>query len=482
MNAGRRLYSMVTLVVAGFGLVALPLLVAVIGGSIYVDRLARRSGELVREGVTLVRRSQELEGQLLQMERNARQYLILGQPELRRLYGQRHERLMGTLRTLQSGGPALGADRAFDDLRAIARSVDGALEAAPADGTALRAAVERFERMRALADEIADIADRVIEQELDTLERRSGLVRTALFWLSGTLVPITLALTGLFAWLILRPIRWLGRAIRDLGAVEPTPPIAVGGPPEIRELGAELERLRVRLDRSEAEKNRFLRHMSHELKTPLAAIREGTELIADGSVSSGTPDHDEIVDILRSASVDLQQLIENLLVLSAGGASRAPEPVEPGELVDEAVARHRLAIARAGLQVDRRVDPGAFGAFRALLQGALSNLIGNAVRFSPPGGTITVRVRRRGPRLAVEVADEGPGIAAADRVHVFEPFYQGAGPPRGGTRGTGVGLSVVRDCARAHEGAVEIVDGEFPGAHIRMTLQAQHDHRAGATA
>jgi two-component system sensor histidine kinase GlrK len=336
--------------------------------------------------------------------------------------------------------------------------------------------------MRALADEIANAADRAIEEELDALERRADRVRTALFWLTGTLVPITLALTGLFAWLILRPIRWLGRAIRDLGAVEPTPPVAVGGPPEIRELGTELERLRVRLDRSEAEKNRFLRHMSHELKTPLAAIREGTELIADGSVASGTPDHDEIVDILRSSSVDLQQLIENLLVLSAGGASRAPEPIEPAELVDEAVSRHRLAIARAGLRVEQRVERGAFGAYRALLQSALSNLLGNAVRFSPPGGTITIRVWRRGPRLSVEVADQGPGIATADRVHVFEPFYQGANPPQGGVRGTGVGLSVVRDCARAHDGAVEIVDGEFSGAHIRMTLQAQQESRAGATA
>ena len=293
---------------------------------------------------------------------------------------------------------------------------------------------------------------------------------------------LRLALIALFGWLILRPIARLGRAIRSLGAVEPSAPIAVGGPPEIRELGEELERLRVRLERSEAEKNRFLRHMSHELKTPLSAIRESTELMADGSVAADTPAHREIVDILRSSSVELQQLIENLLVLSARNLAQEPEAIDPAALVEEAVARHRLAITRARLTVERRVDEQAFPGFRPLLQSALSNLVGNAIRYSPEGGRVHLRLRRRGQRLIVEVADEGPGIPADERPHVFEPFFQGTSSPQGHVRGTGVGLSVVRDCARAHDGRVEIVDGEYGGAHIRLTLHARQHPRAGESA
>jgi two-component system sensor histidine kinase GlrK len=255
--------------------------------------------------------------------------------------------------------------------------------------------------------------------------------------------------------------------------VEPPAPIAVGGPPEIRDLGEELERLRVRLERSEAEKNRFLRHISHELKTPLSAIREGTELIADGSVDVDTPAHREIVDILRDSSVELQQLIENLLVLSARNLSQEPEHIDPAVLIDEAISRHRLAISRARIDVERQADERAFDGFRPLLQSAVSNLIGNAIRFSPEGGVLYVRARRRGQRLIIDVADEGPGIPVDERPHVFEPFFQGAASPQGHVRGTGVGLSVVRDCARAHDGRVEIVDGEYPGAHIRMTLYAR---------
>lgn len=475
----RRLYSMVTLVVAGFALVALPLLVAVIGGSVYLDRLTRRSEQLVRDGVMLARQGQALETQLLQMERNARQYRILGREELVGLYQERHTQLTGTLDALASVSLDPGAAKARRELRTIAESVAGAIAEANPSSESLIAALERFARMRDLAAAIANATDNAIRAELDALERQSSRVREFLFWLTVTLVPITLALTALFAWLILRPIGRLGRAIRSLGAVEPPAPIAVGGPPEIRDLGEELERLRVRLDRSEAEKNRFLRHMSHELKTPLSAIREGTELIADGSVGVDTPAHREIVDILRGSSVELQQLIENLLVLSARDLSRKPEHIDPAALVDEAISRHRLAISRARLEVERQVDQRGFDGFRSVLQSAVSNLIGNAIRFSPEGGALYVRARRRGQRLIIDVADEGPGIPLAERPHVFEPFFQGEASPQGHVRGTGVGLSVVRDCARAHDGRIEIIDGEFPGAHIRMTLHAQQRPRIG---
>jgi two-component system sensor histidine kinase GlrK len=471
---------MVTLVLAGFALVALPLLIAVVSGSIYVGRLATRSEQLVREGVMLARQGENLETQVLQMERNARQYRILGRAELAEIYHQRQAQLVRTLDTLAATGLDPGAGEQRRALRRISASVDGAMRAVAPGSDALAAALERFARMRTLAAEIAESVEVAIDAELVVLEARSQRTRDFLFWATAALVPITLALTILFAWLILRPIRRLERLIRSLGAVEPPTPIAVGGPPEIRDLGEELERLRVRLERSEAEKNRFLRHISHELKTPLASIREGTELMADGSVHPETSAHDEVVDILRSSSVELQQLIENLLVLSARTLTQAPEAIEPGGLVDDAIGRHRLALNRGGLHVDRQVRARAFDGFRPILQSALSNLVGNAIRFSPQGATLHVRARRRGPRLILEVADEGPGIAPAERPHVFEPFYQGAASPQGHVRGTGVGLSVVRDCARVHDGRVEIVDGEFPGTHIRLTLQTQQRPRAEA--
>ncbi len=472
---------MLTLVIAGFAIVAAPLLIAIVVGSVYVERITVRSERLVHEAVELARAETELNDGLLQLERNARQYRIVGRAELREVFAQRRRQLEATLDTIAGAAASAGAREQIAALRGDLMQVGRVIAEAEPEDPALAAALDRFASMRERADRVVAAIDAAIARELEALGETSRLTRRFLFWQTAALVPVTVVLGGLFSWLILRPIGRLARAIRSLGAVEPPARVAVGGPPEIRALGTELERLRARLERSEAEKNRFLRHMSHELKTPLAAIREGTELMADGSVTRDREAQREILDILRRSSVELQQLIENLLVVSARDLAHAPETMRLDTLVDEALNRHRLAIARAGLRVEREVRGERFTGYRPLVHSALSNLVGNAIRFSPEGGTLYLAARAQGDRLLLEVADEGPGIPEAERAHVFEPFYQGRAPQRPALRGTGVGLSVVRDCARAHDGTVEIVDGRFPGAHIRVTLQAQRRPRGGET-
>ena len=112
-------------------------------------------------------------------------------------------------------------------------------------------------------------------------------------------------------------MRQVDRAIRELGEGDFSRPITVSGPNDIETLGRQLEWLRHRLKESTDEKNKFLRHMSHELKTPLANIREGTELLLDGSVGQLDHQQQEVTSILRDNSVKLQKLIENLLTFSA---------------------------------------------------------------------------------------------------------------------------------------------------------------------
>jgi len=472
---------MLTLVIAGIVLVTAPLVIAIVVGSAWVERLTERSEQLVHEAVELTREETDLNDGLLQLERNARQYRIVGRAELREVFQRREEQLRDTLENIAAAAEDAEVSREISTLQGVLREVATVIAESDPDAPAVAGAIERFAPMRERAGRIVEATDRAIAAELETLERSSARARGFLFWLSATVVPVTVVLGVLVGWLILRPIRRLGQAIRSLGAVEPPAPIAVGGPPEIQQLGDELERLRQRLERSEAEKTRFLRHMSHELKTPLAAIREGTELMADGSVKHDTAEQREILDILRSSAVELQQLIENLLVVSARDLSQQPEKIRLDKLLDEVLKRHRLALGRAGLEVERSVRGETFSGFRTLVHSALSNLVGNAIRFSPAGGTLRVSLRTGGNRLVIDVTDEGPGIAPEERPYVFDPFYQGTAPKRPALRGTGVGLSVVRDCARAHDGTAEVVPDGERGAHIRVTLRAQHQARWGET-
>ena len=103
------------------------------------------------------------------------------------------------------------------------------------------------------------------------------------------------------------------------------------------------------------------------------------------------------------------------------------------------------------------------------LRAALGNLLSNAIRFSPPGGSIRFALARQPGLACIDIRDEGPGVAEGDRARVFEPFYRGERQPEGAVKGTGIGLSIVREYVEAHGGRVELL-ADGPGAHFRIEL------------
>jgi len=103
------------------------------------------------------------------------------------------------------------------------------------------------------------------------------------------------------------------------------------------------------------------------------------------------------------------------------------------------------------------------------------NLLSNAIKFTPVGGTIHVGAGMQGHEFVMDVSDVGPGVHPDDSNRIFEAFYQGATPQGGLVRGTGIGLSVVQEFVQAHGGTIELVDGEFPGAHFRVRLPVSLD-------
>jgi two-component system, NtrC family, sensor histidine kinase GlrK len=269
-----------------------------------------------------------------------------------------------------------------------------------------------------------------------------------------------------------RPLRQLDRAISGLGQGNFSNTIAVGGPHDLERLGRQLEWLRQRLLELAHERNRFLRHMSHELKTPLANIREGTELLMDGAVGELDSNQREVTAILRENGIKLQRMIENLLSFSAWQTSSVG--LEATEfrlrpLVKQVLENQQLTLLSQRVRLDVRVEDITLVADRGKIRLILENLVSNAVKYSPKGGTITVRARAAAAQLVLDVADNGPGIPPEDRSRIFDAFYTGRAA-RTSVKGTGIGLSVVLEFVSAHNGTVEIVDGEFAGAHFRIIM------------
>jgi len=470
----RRPRSLNGLILVGFGLVAVPLLFAVIWALVNLDRLAEQSEQLVFTGVAAAENNRQLAGQLEQLERVARQYVILRnaeaaqnmQDELARL----EERLaMMTALTSQAGATEL-AVRIGRGARSIVRT----LSADDLTETQSRAAIDRFPALRAQVNQLTRTLSAYVDNQLKELQASTQRAQQISAWQVAALVPGTLFMVLFFTLLVAKPIRQLDKAIAQLGESGFSKPIDVQGPTDLKRLGKQLEWLRVRLLELAQEKNRFLRHMSHELKTPLANIREGTEILLDGTVGELDPPQREVTDILRLNGMKLQQLIENLLSFSAWQTknevlTRSEFPLRP--LVIQVAKAQRLALKSANIQLKLDVDDIFVNADRDKIRTVLDNLLSNAIKFTPRGGLVLIRAKPKNQAFVIEFADTGPGIPEDESPRIFEAFFQGRREQGGHVAGTGIGLSVVQECVQAHNGSVELVDtGEFPGAHFRIRI------------
>jgi two-component system sensor histidine kinase GlrK len=294
-----------------------------------------------------------------------------------------------------------------------------------------------------------------------------------LFWQTLLLVPMTLAVVGVFTYLFGRPIRAIDRAISELGRGTFSRPIAISGPADLERLATQLEWLRGRLLELAQEKNRFLRHMSHELKTPLANIREGTELLMDGAVGELKGPQREVMGILRENGMKLQRLIENLLSFSAWQAKSVGLEISEFKLrplVKTVLENQQLTLVAQRVRLDVQVEDLTPRADRGKLRLILDNLLSNAIKFTPRGGTIAITGRAERDQLIMDVVDSGPGVPVDERNRIFEAFYQGKSPQGGHVKGTGIGLSVVTEFVNAHGGSIEILESRLGGAHFRVRL------------
>ena len=458
----------------GFALVSAPLLLAVIIGAAKVRSLSDESASLVRTGVEATHYSQQLFQQIASIERSAKLYQVLNEPSLLQVYRDSRERLLVTLTSIEGVAADPVRSTYVATIRTALRRIDAAMPGLKAsDAETLRGAVDGIAPMWTAAFELSTATGEQIETGLSSLQSTTKATQQYLFWLSAALILLTALLVTGFTLVLMRPIRQIDSAISQLGKGTFSRTIAVRGPSDLVDLGKQLEWLRMRLLDLAQERNRFLRHMSHELKTPLANIREGTELLMDGAVGELDSSQREVATILRDNGIKLQSLIENLLSFSAWQARHSGLEISEFRLrplVKTALETHQLALLAQRVHLDLKVEDVELRADRAKLKLILDNLLSNAVKYSPRGGTIFIHARAQNQHLTLDVADTGQGISQDERAAIFDAFYSGRAPTAGHLKGTGIGLSVVNEFVHAHGGTVEIVDGVFPGAHFRVRL------------
>ena len=467
------------LILVGFGLVALPLLLAVVWALVNLDRVAEQSEQLVFTGVTAAENNRRINEQLSSLERVARQYQILKNPDSLLLMRQDLQTFQKLLNTMTPLVTEVGETELSTALGTEARSIIRVLSDVNADDATLDAAIARFAPLRQDVARLTSVLTAHVDTKLSVLQETARNAQRVSAWQVAALVPGTLFLVLIFTLLVARPIRQIDRAIGQLGESGFSKPIEIKGPTDLQRLGRQLEWLRLRLLELAQEKNKFLRHMSHELKTPLANIREGTELLLDGSVGELEGPQREVTDILRMNGLKLQQLIENLLSFSAWQTKSEVLTLSDFELRKQVISiarAQRLALKAANIQLRLEVDDIIVNADQDKIRTVMDNLLSNAVKFTPRGGLITIKAHRLPESFVLEFGDTGPGIPDDEIPRIFEAFFQGTREQGGQVGGTGIGLSVVLECIQAHNGAVELVDSdEFSGAHFRIHIPQKRD-------
>lgn len=452
----------------GFAIIALLLGGAVLQSWLVLERLVEQSRQTSEQAVQLTAEIQELGERTIDLERSARQYLLLRDPA----FGQRfNEHLSQSLALVDRLDAAVGEP--LSSQLGGWRMVAGALRRGLEQKMSKAELAPMLARLVELNGVIKQTGQHWIETQnnrvlgdLELNRQRLGL-QIALALAGALLAAIAMG------WWLVRPVRQLEQAIGRLGANRYDEAVTVGGPADLRRLGKRLDWLRLRLAELETDRERALRHVSHELKTPLTALKEGVALLREEVAGPLAGNQAEVVDILQHNVVGLQQQIESLLSLNAAAFDARKlqiERVNLDKLLAGVVQRRDLHIQSRHLHVLTETPYDNHAMLDAeKMAVVLDNLLSNAIDFSPEGGEIRLLASRPGKCLCFECVDQGPGVASEDIQRIFDPFVQGQRQAPAQRRGSGVGLSIVRELVRAMGGSVVLLP-TARGAHFCVEL------------
>ena len=285
-------------------------------------------------------------------------------------------------------------------------------------------------------------------------------------------VATALALSWVVSARVVQPVRALAAAAQRIARGTHTARVPVRGTDELAQLAGAFNEMAGSLEHAEEIRRQLLADVAHELRTPLATVESYVEALADGVLAADA----ENWSAIRSETARLNRLVNDLQRVSRAEAHQLdlhPAPTDPGELVQDAVKAARPAFATKGVALESYIQTNLpmVDVDRERIAEVLANLLTNALRHTPRGGTVQASVGQRVDRIEIVVADDGDGIGAEHLDRIFERFYR-IDPARArASGGTGIGLAIVRAIVEAHDGTVEASsEGAGRGATFTVRL------------
>ena len=463
-------FSLVILVLAGVGVLSLRA----------VGRLVSLNREVASETLPALRLTSDVRDTMLALARLEARFTILRDPRYVMVWAERADavhadlaRLEALARTEDEARELGDAATAFEQYRAAVRSEQERLVAAGARAPAPsepagRVLAERVETsLEALQ---AATYARVLQAQAE-VARLEARTWTGVVVALATSLALALLTTAIIALRITRSLRRLSAATSAVAAGSFREPIPTGGNDEIGVLARSFNAMAARLRQLDEMKEEFFATLSHELRSPLTSVREASHLLADHVAGPLAPKQARLVEIIQRSSDRLLRLVNQILDISRLRAGLLPlqrGPVDLDRLVTRAAEelRPQAEEARVTLDRERLGDRFTINGDEDRLVQVVVNLLANAIRFTPAGGRVVVRVVDAGSECEVQVEDTGLGIPASELPHIFESYRQA----HLGKGGTGLGLSIVRGLVQAHRGRVTVESQEGKGSRFTVLL------------
>jgi two-component system sensor histidine kinase GlrK len=466
--------SIKKLTLLGFTLVALPLVLALIYSTTQVNLMSKQSAQAIFSVVALTKANRELNEHQVKLERYASQYIVLKDLELKGDYLAQEDRVLA----LVNNNLAVYNDEELaqfsDEFSFIIATVHELITTRSMDENALEKIQNQFVALTDVSRKIHLHSDLLINNQAGKIKSTAKQVSDTML-ISLLIIPMTFIIAAVFIFLITTPLKVLIAKIQSLEQGDFEKEIKLRGSPEIREIAEALEIMRLRLHALELQKSSFIRHISHELKTPLAAIREGTELLYDNSVGQLNDEQQEICYIIKDSVNRLQRLIEDLLnfnIVLDSTSLQDSEKISLKPLLENVLTDHKLDIKRKKLEIIQVNEDVIIYSNAKQLKVVLDNILSNAIKYSSDHDTIGIYSEFKNNQLELSIVDNGPGIDPDIKAKMFDAFYQGPEPANSQIKGSGLGLTIVKELLMRLNGKINIESKQLnnKGTRVQVTL------------
>lgn len=469
--------SLYQLALVSFFIVTLPLVFAIIYTFVEVTEYTDRSQSILFKTVNTTESNRIILERLTSMERSIRQYLILNEFEIFDSYIEHRKRFLTALNSLKESDPSGILMRKLTQIQADEDILNQKIAFISSEKKHNLTVLDlsKFDDLTAQARSLLDGGESRLVIEAKALSIIASRVREILVYSAFISIPLALFLAIIFVHLLTRPIKDIGQAIRKLGEIGLEQPISIKGPKDLTKLGLHLEWLRQRLNRLEYEKQQFIRNVSHELKTPLATLKEGTDLLAENVVGVLNTEQQDIIQLMKIGNITLNDLIENLLEYQRTISTQVEINLSSfilGELIEHVTNDYQLPVKRKNIALNLNINVVNINADHDKLKTIISNLFSNALKFSPQNSMIGLSLYAYKNSIQFIIEDQGPGISKDIQPFIFEDFYQGDTPKGWKIKASGLGLALVRHYLAAHKGSIKLLPSteEYCGARFSLKI------------